>query len=60
MHAHYYLPSIYLLQDTVMHKQSHTLCKIFSKAELTVDVHHPLADDISSDINSPDIFEAKL
>ena len=39
-----------------MRKQSRTLGKMFSKAKLSVDVHHPLADDISSDINSPDNY----
>ena len=36
-----------------MCKQSHTLSKTFSKVELSVDVHHPLADGISSDDNFP-------
>ena len=36
-----------------MHKQSHTLRKTFGKAKLSADVHHLLADDISSDVNSP-------
>ena len=38
-----------------MRRLSHTLGKTFSKAELSVDVHHPLADDISGDVNSPGI-----
>ena len=33
-----------------MHGLSHALGKTFSKAELSVDIHHPLADDISSDV----------
>ena len=46
-YAHYYLLSVYLVQE------SHTLGKMFVKAGLSVDVHHPLADDVSSDNNSP-------
>ena len=34
---------------------SHTLGKAFSKAELSVDVHHPLAHDFTGHINSPGI-----
>ena len=34
---------------------SHTLGKRFSKAELSADVHHPLNEGISSDVNSPGI-----
>ena len=39
---------------------SHTLGKTIGKAELSVDVHHPLADDISSDVNSPGVFHLFL
>ena len=38
-----------------MRRLSHTLDKAFSKAELSVDIHHPLTDDISGDINSTGI-----
>ena len=34
-----------------MSKQSHTLGKTFGKAELSVDVYHPLADDVSGDLS---------
>ena len=35
-----------------MCKQFQTFGKMFGKAELFVDVHHPLADDVSGDDNS--------
>ena len=35
-----------------MCKQSHALGKMFGKAELSVDVYHPLADDVSGDDHS--------
>ena len=38
-----------------MRKQSHTLDKMFGKAELSVDIHHLLADDVSGQVNSPGI-----
>ena len=34
-----------------MYKQSHTLGETFGKAELSVDVYHPLADDVSGDLS---------
>ena len=43
-----------------MRRLSHTLGKTFGKAELSVDIYHPLADDISGDINSPGIFHLFL
>ena len=51
-YAHYYLLSVYLLQDaqTVSHSWQD-----ISKAELSFDVHHPRADNISGDVNSRDI-----
>ena len=38
-----------------MRRLSHTLGKTFGKAELSVDVHHPLTDYVSGDVNSPGI-----
>ena len=38
-----------------MHKQSHTLGKTFNKTQLSVDIHHPLAEGVSSHVNSPGI-----
>ena len=38
-----------------MHKRSHTLGKMFNKIQLSVDVHHPLAEGVSSHVNSPGI-----
>ena len=51
VYAYYYLLSLSVLCRT--HGLSHTLGKLFSKAKLSVDVHHPLADNVSCHVNSP-------
>ena len=38
-----------------MCRLSQALGKMLSKAELSVDVHHHLTDDVSGDVNSPGI-----
>ena len=48
--ADYYILSVYLLLDA--QKISHS-GKTFNKAQLSLDVHYPLAESISNHVNSP-------